>query len=188
MIYVALLRGINVGGKNRVEMSQLKALFQSIDLKKVKTYINSGNVIFESNNKPADLKASIEDIIKKELGLTIRVLIINRNTISDVIRLTPVDWANDYNMKTDVMFLWQEIDTPSILDKIVVDPEIENVLYVPGALIWNIKRKYASIGNGIKLIKTDLYKQMTVRNINTVRKLNLLMNEMLISPDNQSSN
>jgi uncharacterized protein (DUF1697 family) len=75
------------------------------------------------------------------------------------------------------MFLWDEIDNKDILDKVVIKPDIENVLYIDGALVWNIGRENVTRGGGVKLIKTDLYRHMTVRNINTVRKLNEMMRE-----------
>ena len=68
MTYLALLRGINVGGKNKVEMARLKTLFESIGCGDVRTYINSGNVIFTSNRVAARLRTSIEKAIAKEFG------------------------------------------------------------------------------------------------------------------------
>jgi uncharacterized protein (DUF1697 family) len=73
------------------------------------------------------------------------------------------------------MFLWDNVDSPVILTQISHRPDIENVMYFPGALVWNIGRENVTKGGGIKLIKTNLYKHMTVRNINTVRKLQKLL-------------
>jgi uncharacterized protein (DUF1697 family) len=88
---------------------------------------------------------------------------------------TKVEMANDSEQRTDVMFLWNNIDDKDILKKIIIKPAIENVRYIDGALVWNIGRQNVTQGGGIKLIKTDLYKHLTIRNINTVRKLKEIM-------------
>jgi uncharacterized protein (DUF1697 family) len=175
MVYVALLRGINVGGKTRVEMFRLKKTFESLGCHEVRTYINSGNVIFKDTRSADKLVPLIEKAIANEFALDMPVLLRSRENVQRLVEEIPAAWQNDSLQKTDVMFLWREIDSSSILDKIVINPELENVLYVDGALVWNIARENVTRGNGIKLIKTDLYRHMTIRNINTVRKLAELM-------------
>lgn len=178
MKYVALLRGINVGGKTKVEMTRLKALFESLGFKDVQTYINSGNVVFSYESKPKELVPLIEASIEKEFGLQVRVVLRTAANIAKLAKDIPSEWTNDKEQKTDVMFLWGEIDNKDILNKLKINPEIEKVAYIDGALVWNIGRKHVTRGGGIKLIKTELYKHMTVRNINTLRKLNSLMNQL----------
>lgn len=175
MVYVALLRGINVGGNTRVEMPRLKAAFETLGFESVSTYINSGNVIFQDERSSEDLVNLIEPAIKKEFGFEVRVVVRDLDNIKKLCQEIPLEWTNDNLLKTDVMFLWEEIDDGHIMDKVVIKPEIENAVYVDGALVWNISRQNVTRGGGVKLIKTDLYKHMTVRNINTVRKLQDLM-------------
>lgn len=175
MIYVALLRGINVGGNAKVEMPRLKKVFESLGCKDVVTYINSGNVIFSDEQLAKELVPLIEQAINKELGLNIRVVLRDQANIQMICKEIPDSWTNDDKQKSDVMFLWEEIDTPDIMKKVAHKPELETVRYLPGALIWNIDRENVTRGSSIKLIKTDLYKNMTIRNINTVRKLSTLM-------------
>jgi len=177
MVYVALLRGINVGGKTKVEMPKLKALFEELGCENVSTYINSGNVIFQDERSANTLVSLIEEAITKTLGLNIRVVLRDSENISKLCREIPESWANDKEQKTDVLFLWDEIDSPNIIKKVVINPKIENARYIDGALVWNIGRENVTRGGGIKLIKTDFYKHMTARNINTVRKLYSLINE-----------
>lgn len=177
MIYVALLRGINVGGKSKVEMSKLKTVFESLGCQNVITYINSGNVIFSDNRTIKELIFLIEAAIIKDFGLNIRIVLRDLANIKKLCEEIPIIWTNDTEQKTDVLFLWDEIDDADIIDKIVINPRLENVRYISGALIWNIGRENVTKGNGVKLIKTDLYQHMTVRNINTVRKLYVLMSK-----------
>ena len=73
--YIALLRGVNISGKNKVSMAQLKQLFEDLDYKEVKTYLNSGNVIFSSDECDiSKITSIIEEMIKKHFNLDIPVL------------------------------------------------------------------------------------------------------------------
>jgi uncharacterized protein (DUF1697 family) len=175
VVYVALLRGINVGGKSKVEMPRLKAAFEALGCKDVMTYINSGNVVFRDERTVKELVSLIEATIKKEFGVEIHVVLRNLPNIRKLCQEIPDSWANDPKQKTDVLFLWNEIDNADILNKVARDPKLENVRYVAGALIWNIGRENVTKGGGVKLIKTDFYQHMTARNINTVRKLYEMM-------------
>jgi uncharacterized protein (DUF1697 family) len=174
--FVALLRGINVGGNAKVEMPRLKALFAAQGCQNVSTYINTGNVIFQDQRSWQQLVPLLEAELKKEFGFELRIVLRERHNIEEIVKAVPAAWTNDKQQKTDVLFMWPEIDKPDIKDKIVVNQKIERILFVPGAFVWNIGRENVTKGNGVKLVKTDLYKYLTVRNINTVRKIAELMN------------
>jgi uncharacterized protein (DUF1697 family) len=176
MIYIALLRGINVGGKAKVAMVQLKKTFEQLGFHDVTTYINSGNVVFTSDNTSCEILASkVEKAVKKDFKLDINILVLDKISVEKIVRALPGSWTNDKLMKCDVLFLWPKIDNPKIIDQIEFKPDIENVIYTPGALIWRIDRENATKGSSVKLIKTDLYKFMTIRNSNTVRKIAQIM-------------
>lgn len=176
MVYVALLRGINVGGNARVEMPRLKKLLESLGYTNVVTYINSGNAIFESDAaNGAELGRDIELAIKKEFSLEVPVVVRSKQAIEAVCENLPDEWQNNKDMKCDVLFLWQEVDSPDVLKQLAVKPEIEDVLYIPGAVLWRVDRVNINRGSMVKIIGTKLYKQVTLRNCNTVRKLQELM-------------
>ncbi len=172
MKYVALLRGINVGGKTRIEMPRLKQLFENLGFTDVKTYINSGNVLFTGN--APDVK-KIEAAIETAFGFVVPVLLRNFEEIKKLVRAIPKDWANNVQTKCDVMFLWDEIDVPAILQKLPINPDIEQIMYVPGAVIWRVDRTNITRGRMVRLVGTDTHKKMTIRNPNTVRKIYKLM-------------
>jgi uncharacterized protein (DUF1697 family) len=171
---VALLRGINVGGRTKVEMPRLRQAFEAIGCADVSTYINSGNVLFTDDRATATLVAAIEEELHRVFGLELRVVVRTAASLRAVCEAIPDDWTNDDRQKTDVLFLWDEVDDPSTLEAVAHDPELERVLYVPGALVWNIGREHVTRGNGVKLVRSELYRKMTVRNVNTVRKLDAL--------------
>jgi len=78
-------------------------------------------------------------------------------------------------MRCDVMFLWPDVDNPHVLDGLKIRPELEDVVYTPGAIIWRIDRVNATKSGLVKIIGTPLYRQLTGRNSSTARKLLDLM-------------
>jgi uncharacterized protein (DUF1697 family) len=178
MVYVALLRGINVGGKNKVEMKQLKAVFEDAGMTSVRTYINSGNVVFSSSIRGRKkLAVLLEEAIADGFGFDIDVLLRDIKSMRSVVGAIPDKWTTDKAMKCDVMFLQDEEARPSVLKKLKYKPEMEDVKYESGAVIWRIDRKNVTRSSMVKLVGTPLYKRMTIRNCNTTRKLLALMEE-----------
>ena len=175
MIYVALLRGINVGGHNNVEMKKLKTTFELLGFTNVVTYINSGNIIFEDVTKGQDVIVNeIEKAIKQDFQLEIKVLVRNFENIETICQKLPATWLKNEMMRTDVMFLWEKFDKPEIMEQIQINP-VDNVEYLPGAVLWNVECKNYGKSGMLKLMGTELYKNMTIRNVNTVRKLHQIM-------------
>jgi uncharacterized protein (DUF1697 family) len=175
-VYLALLRGINVGGKAKLEMPRLKALFESLGLNDVRTYINSGNVIFRTHDSDRrTLQQRIESAIEAEFGLQVPVVLRSREEMKALVEALPDHWVNDAATKCDVMFLWPEIDRPEILEQMPYRPEIEDVVYFPGAVVWRVDRDKVNQGRVLRVAGTGLVKLMTIRNPNTVRKLYELM-------------
>jgi len=176
MKYVALLRGINVGGNNKVDMKTLKVSFESLGLKDVVTYINTGNIIFtDSNRVPDELVRQLEAMMQRDFGLEIKVLLRTQAQIDGVMTALPQEWTNDKDMKSDVMFLWDEVDGPGVKGLLTIKDDIDTVIYASGAILWSVDKVNQSESGMTKLVGTKLYKQMTVRNVNTFRKIHELM-------------
>ncbi len=176
MTYLALLRGINVGGKTKVAMTELKQVFERLGFEGVQTYINSGNVIFVSDEQSlSKLTGRIEAAIERHFGFPVKVIVRSAKEIEKLVNSLPDQWVNDQTMKCDVMFLAPEIDNKAILKSIPFNPAIEDVVYYPGAVVWRIDRDKVRPGQVLKIIGSNMYKQMTVRNPNTVRALHKLM-------------
>jgi len=171
MKYVALLRGINVGGKNKVPMSQLKLVFEAIGGTNVRTYINSGNVIFEHHESQAKLVRNIEKAIAQSFKFSVDIVVVSAERLQAIARELPDDWQNDSTMKCDVIFLRPDVDAPRVLDQLTIKPEIDTVRYLPGAILWSVERNLVTRSGLMKLAGSDLYKQVTIRNCNTLRKL-----------------
>lgn len=174
MTHIAFLRGINVGGNKKVEMSKLKKVFEDLGFANVSTYINSGNVIFDSEQiNQSTLASKIEEGIAKTFGFSVPVIIRTAENIQNLAKDVPASWRNDSDQKTDILFLWDKFDSEETIKLIKTNPEVDELIYFPGAIVWHLdKKNYAKSGMH-KFIGTEVYKNMTARNINTVRKLTI---------------
>ena len=169
--YVALLRGINVGTSARINMKEVKTLFEKNGFTEVLTYINSGNIVFESRNNEDTLQREVEEILFAEFNQKIRSLVMNGNRIVSISNMIPAEWKNDDIQKTDVAYLFNEINNEKILESLPVNKDFIRLIYADGAIIWNVDRKDYNKSRLNKIISHKMYKEMTVRNVNTARYL-----------------
>ncbi len=175
--YVALLRGINVGGKHTVPMVKLKKAFEAMGFADVSTYINSGNVLFSADKFSEKTGgAGIEKELERLFGFEIKTVIRSAAKIQALCKQLPDKWQNDGVQKTDILFLWTGFDSKASLKLLEIDPKVDTLRYAAGAIAWNIDRKHYNKSGMNNFIGTRLYKHMTARNINTVRKLAELLN------------
>jgi uncharacterized protein (DUF1697 family) len=174
--YVALLRGINVGGNTMVSMKELKSCFEDLGLRDVVTYINSGNIIFKDSRQSTPvLVRLIESGIKARCKMEIRVVVKTTSDIAAICKKIPADWVTDKLMRTDVMFLRDEVDKAETIAAVPANPAVDRLVHVKGALIWNVSRKDYGKSKVPKMVGSSFYKNMTARNVNTTRKLLELM-------------
>lgn len=163
------MRGVNVGGNNKVEMKKLKELFEKLGFTNVLTYLNSGNLIFESATTP-NIK-TIDEELKNTFGLNIVFLLKTEDQIKQIAQKIPKEWVNDNQQKTDVAYLFDQIDKKETINDLPIDLNFIQVIYTKGALIWNVKRENQNKSKLNKLAGHKIYKLMTVRNVNTARFL-----------------
>jgi uncharacterized protein (DUF1697 family) len=175
MRYVVLLRGINVGGNHPVPKAELKEVLESLGFTDVLIYINSGNAVFSSATAPQ--AKDVQTALEKRFGFGVPTLVLSGKKIKTIAAAIPANWTNDKpqpdksGQKSDVLYLFDDINAPGVLAKLGHKPEIETMIYVDGAVITNITRANQSIGSLQKLVGSKLYKQVTIRNITTARKL-----------------
>lgn len=176
MRYVALLRGINVGGKNRVPMQQLRQIFATCGCINISTYINSGNVIFTDNREESALIPLIETALYETFDSHIPVQIRNLSELRKLCESIPQQWTNDSVLRTDVLFLDDSVNNDSFNSLFSLRPELgERALKTNREFVWHIPREHVRKGSIIKLINTEAYAHLTIRNINTVRKIATLL-------------
>jgi len=165
--HVALLRGINVGGKNKVEMAGLRAAFEAAGLTDVVTYLNTGNVVFGGRASVPRLEA----VIAEAVGFAVPVLLRSGAELGAVVDAIPPAWVADKDQRCEVIFLGKQDDHPKVVDLLPRNPEVDDLAYVPGAVLWHLERAKATRSRVSKMIGTDLYGRMSMRSAGTVRKL-----------------
>ena len=171
MDYIALLRGINVGNSVKINMKELTTLFEQCDFSSVSTYINSGNVIFKSNDTKNSIREHIEKTLYIATGQEVKVLVKTKSEMVKIANSIPSNWQNNDIQKTDVAYLFESIDNENIINDLPIKKEYIQLLYVQGALIWNVRRGDYNKSHLNKIISHKVYKEMTVRNVNTARYL-----------------
>jgi len=175
-VFVALLRGVNVGGNNMISMSSLKKSFESMGFTDVVTYINSGNIIFKSKEADArKLESKLEKMLAKEYQLESRVVLRSLPEMEQIVEKLPENWTPDRDWRYNVIFLRHTIDSKEILRELELKKDIEEVVYCPGALFWSAQISELTRTNMLKLSSRKMYQDMTIRNQNTTKKLYELM-------------
>ena len=178
-VFVALLRGVNVGGNNMISMKALKQSFEQLGYSQVSTYINSGNIIFTSSKTDArKLEVEIEKMLVREYQLESKVVVRTLAEMAKLVKSLPPSWTGDSDRRYYVIFLRHTIDSKKILDELPAKSDIEEVEYRPGTLLWSAHVSTLTRANVGKLPSRKLYQEMTVRNLNTTRKLHELMKKV----------
>ena len=117
MKYLALLRGINVGGKNTVSMARLKTALEEVGFRNVLTYINSGNVIFESGEKNIEkVTKYFEDEMLTTFKLGLRVVIITDNHLNQVLKNVPKEWKKENNLRRYIAFVRKPVMAKEVVE------------------------------------------------------------------------
>ncbi len=173
MKYIALLRGINVGGKNKVSMKELKKVFEELEFTEVSTYLNSGNVLFESEKKdiPA-LIALCEEAIEKHFGFFVRTCIISVPNLQKALEHAPDWWGKNSEDKNNAIIVIPPAKTSDVMQSVgEAKPEYEKVDSYGQVIFWWAPLKTFSRTRWSKIVGTQAYKDITIRNANTIRKL-----------------
>lgn len=175
-VFVALLRGVNVGGNNMISMRSLKESFETMGFKQVTTYINSGNIVFKTKENDArKLEKKLEQMLSKDYQLGSKVVIRSLAEMDQLVKSLPQSWGGDSDWRYNVIFLRYSIDSEKILADLPIKSDIEEILYRQGTLLWSALASEANRSNMVKLSSRKIYHDMTVRNLNTTRKLHELM-------------
>ncbi len=171
--YIALLRGINVGGNNTIAMPVLKALFEQEGFSHVKTYINSGNVIFTSDlTSVSELRMRCESFIEQILGLQIIVNIVDAGSFKEALKHSPSWWDTNPASRHNAIF----VIPPATADDIIASigetkPEYEQVSAYGSLIFWSVPIQNFSKTRWSKLVANKAYSSITIRNANTTKKL-----------------
>jgi len=175
MRYVALLRGINVGGKSIVRMADLKECVEDLGYEDVSTFIASGNVLFESAKDAAKLESELERKLEQRFDLPIAVVVLSRATLARVVKAIPSSWIGKDSLRVNVAFLRGNLDGRKLARELEPKEGVDELVATKAALIWATRRDALTRSGMQKLVGGAAYKDLTVRNLNTTLKLQELL-------------
>ncbi len=175
--YLALLRGINVGGKNIIKMADLKLCFEKMGFTDVLTFIQSGNVLFASNEKNAiKLTAKIEKELSGKFKYRSSVVLISYIQLRTVVEAAPKGFGKNQDAyRYDVVFLKEPLEPGEALKHVQIKTDIETASAGKHTLYFSRLICKATQGRLVKIISLPVYQNMTIRNWNTTSKLLALM-------------
>lgn len=171
--FLALLRGINVGGKNIIAKEDLRQCFEDLGFTNVRTYIQSGNILFRSKRTGVkELTAMVEDGLSKRFDYEAQAVVLSHRKYQAAVDAAPAGWGTDDDCKHNALFTLHTTTPAKILAGLPEPKEkIECVTAGPGVIFWSIRKEHQTKTTLMRLPKHSAYQEVTVRNHNTVLKL-----------------
>ena len=176
MRYVALLRGINVGGRSTIRMAELKECVEGLGFDDVATFIASGNVLLSTPERDAaKLEGKIERALERRFDLPIAVVVRSRAELGRIVKAIPAEWIGNEKLRVNVAFLRRKLDGRKLARELPPREGVDEVVATKAAVIWATRRDALTRSGMQRLVGDPAYKDLTVRNLNTTLKLSELL-------------
>ena len=179
MEYVALLRGINVGGNNKVVMSELRAQIAAAGFGHVRTYINSGNLLFEADAPREDVAQRVEDLLASHYDFPIRLALLTGQDYLAQLDELP-DWWHGEVARRDALFYTRGLDRDLVRERIeAMELGDEAVHFGEHAVFWGKfdEKSFLKTAYHKRLLREDFYRQVTIRSGSTVEKIAAMVSQ-----------
>ena len=180
MKYIVLLRGINISGKNKISMNELKEELLKNNYTDVLTYLNSGNIILKSNKSEKDISDDVNKIIMNKFSIDIPVYVIKLEELIDVLNNNPSWWGiNNKDIYDNIIFIMSPTKVEEVID-VVGEPSenIDRIKVYKNVIFWSFDLKnYRKSNWWIKTASTSITNKITIRTGNTIKKLIKKVNE-----------
>lgn len=179
MEYVALLRGINVGGKNKVVMSELREQVAGVGYANVRTYINSGNLLFEAEAPREDVAQRVEDLLASRYDFPIRLALLTGQDYLAQLDELP-DWWHGEVARRDALFYTRGLDRDFVRERIeAMGLGDEAVHFGEHAVFWGKfdEKSFLKTAYHKRLLREDFYRQVTIRSGSTVEKIAAMVSQ-----------
>ena len=173
--YIALLRGVNISGKNKISMLELKNEFIELGYSGVVTYLNSGNVIFMSNvNNIYDITSNIHEMIKNKFNIDIPIFVISYHELKELFDNRPSWWgSNDKSIYDNIIFVISPHTCGKICDVLGdINDKLEKIMIYKNNIFWSYDlNNYRKTNWWSRTASTSIRDYITIRTANTVRKI-----------------
>ena len=178
MKYAAFLRAVNVGGRNILPMSALRDCLEQAGFTGVRTFIQSGNVVFESAGRNRrELTNRIEQALGKATGAEARVVVLSQSELKAVLAAAPVSWRRRTDLRRNIAFLRPAVTAAEAFKAVKPRPEVDDVKAGAGVLYMATVMSDLARSGLTKLVGTPVYREMTIRTFATCQKMLALMDE-----------
>lgn len=171
--YALLVRGINVGGKNKVVMEELRQELTDLGLEKAESYINSGNVFFTSTDTKSQLIEKLETFFGTRYPFIQSFSLLSQEDYEAEVENLPAWWNEDLARK-DVLFYTEVLDVEQVIEKVgSLKLEDEVVHFGKLGIFWGkfSEETYSKTAYHKHLLKMPFYRQITIRNAKTFDKI-----------------
>jgi uncharacterized protein (DUF1697 family) len=171
--YVALLRGINVGGRNLIKMTALKECFESNGFDDVSTYIQSGNVLFRTGAKDVKrLTRKIERMLADEFSYEATVVVVSHRQLRKIVEKAPDGFGKKPGQRlSDVIFLMPPLTAKQAMKEVQLRDGVDEAAAGDGVIYWSRLKAKASSSYLSKFAGLPIYAKVTVRSWSTASKL-----------------
>ena len=169
---MALLRGINVGGHNPVPMADLRKAFETAGYEEVSTYIQSGNVLFESETPRSVLETTIEAMLERRFGFPIVVVVRSHLQLRGVVEKAPHGFGNlPDRYHSDVIFLKSPLSGRQAMRVVGLRDGVDQAWPGTGVLYFARLSERRAQSRMSSIVGTPEYRRMTIRNWTTTKRL-----------------
>lgn len=176
--YVALLRGINVGGRHIVAMADLREAFETAGYTAVRTYIQSGNVVFESDLPPAVVHNNLEAILERRVGVPLVIVLRSEVELRSVVDQAPAGFgAQPDRFHSDVLFLKEPLSSQDAMRVVNLREGVDQAWPGTGVVYFARLSERRAQSRLSRIVGTPEYRQMTIRNWTTTTKLVNMLGE-----------
>lgn len=171
--YAALLRGINVGGKNIIKMAELKVCFEGLGFTDVRTYIQSGNVLFRAAEPDqATLTGQIEAALSATFDYDSVVVVRSGEEMEAVVAQSPEGFGSEPDAyRYDVIFLKGSLNSAEVIETVPTKPGVDEIYAGEGVIYFSRLIAKASSSRLSRVVSMPIYQHMTIRNWRTTNKL-----------------
>lgn len=173
MKYIVLLRGINISGKNKISMAELKSELDK-NYQNVLTYLNSGNVILDSDKDKEYVMNDIYNIIKNRFNLDIPIFVITSSELEDVLKNSPKWWETSNKETYDNLIFIMPPTKYEEVYNVIGEPkaDIEQIMEYNNSIFWTFDLKnYRKSTWWVKTASTSIKDKITIRTANTIKKI-----------------
>jgi uncharacterized protein (DUF1697 family) len=176
--YVALLRGINVGGRNKVPMADLRAAFEEHGFGDVRTYIQSGNVLFTTSAAARSLEDDIEALLERRYGVPLLVVVRSHAQLRSVITDAPPGFgARPDTFHSDAVFLKAPLTSEQAMQVVTLREGVDEATPGTGVVYFARLSAQRTKSRMSAMMGTPEYRRMTIRNWTTTTKLLALLDD-----------